>query len=424
MRHSELLQRIEKKKAKIAVIGLGYVGLPLAILFAKKGYQVTGFLRDKTKASALERGEHYLTDLGITDELKNVLKNGTLRIVTMDTSEAGKQDVLIVCVPTPIDHKKKPDIAAIRSVAKFLQRINLEGKLLINESTVAPGMTRDVFGVLPGMYYLVCSPERVDPGNKGKPVAAIPKIVGGIDKKSQQLAKALYESVLDHPVVSVSTLETAEMVKMLENTYRAVNIALVNEFAKLCEVSGIDVVEVIDAAKTKWSFQPHYPGIGVGGHCIPVDPYYLLEYAGKKHVPLSLVSTGLRENEEMVGHVLNKLRLVYKKGMRVLVYGLAYKKNVKDIRESPVIAFCHLLADSNIPFIVYDPYLSESEVKNLGFAVGTLSPADILVVGTDHSQLAADSKKLIGENTSVIDGRNFFQRKVGKAVLGVGRSYI
>ena len=424
MKYSQLLEKIKQKKATIGVIGLGYVGLPLAILFAKKGFRVTGFLRDEAKASALARGENYLTDLDIADDLKKTIKEKSLRVVTMDTSVARKQDILIICVPTPVTHQKKPDIRAIRSVAAFLGGIELDGKLVINESTVAPGMTREVFGSLRGEYYLVCSPERVDPGNKEKPVSSIPKIVGGVDDNSQLLAKALYESVLDNPVVGVNSLETAEMVKMLENTYRAVNIALVNEFAKLCEASGIDVVEVINAAKTKWSFQPHYPGIGVGGHCIPVDPYYLVEYAKKKHVDLPLVSTGLRENEEMVDHVLAKVLSVYQKGLRVFVYGLAYKKNVKDIRESPAVIFCQLLKKRSIPFSVYDPFLSKKEIHDLGFESGTVSTVDILVVGTDHNQLAADAKKLIGKHTAVIDGRNFFDKKVGKGVLGVGRSFV
>ena len=424
MQYQQLLQRIKQKKATIGVIGLGYVGLPLAILFAKKGFRVTGFLRDEAKASALERGENYLTDLDIADDLKKTVKEKSLGVVTMDASVAAKQDVLIVCVPTPVSHEKKPDISAIRSVASFLGGIVLDGKLVINESTVAPGMTRQVFGSLGEQYYLVCSPERVDPGNKDKPVVKIPKVVGGLNEKSKQLAVALYGSVLDHPVVGVSSLETAEMVKMLENTYRAVNIALVNEFARLCDASGLDVTEVIDAAKTKWSYHAHYPGIGVGGHCIPVDPYYLVEYSKKKHISLPLVSTGLHENEEMAGYVLNKLRSVYKKGMRVLVYGLAYKKNVKDIRESPAIVFCQLLKKQSIPFSVYDPFLSKKEIHDLGFEAGTVSAVDMLVVGTDHNQLADDAKKFIGKHTTVIDGRNFFDKKVGKQVLGVGRSFV
>ncbi len=416
--------KILQKTARIGVIGLGYVGLPLAILFAKKGFQVTGFLRDHKKISALQGGENYLTDLDIADDLARVIKSKSLRVAIMNAQEAKNQDIFIICVPTPIDAKKKPNIEALRSVARFLQNIPLDGKLIINESTVAPGMTRSEFGHLKGHYYLVCSPERVDPGNKEKPVTAIPKVVGGINRDSQQLAKTLYESILENPVLTVSSPEAAEMTKMLENTYRAVNIALSNEFAILCEASGIDILEVIHAAKTKWSYHAHYPGIGVGGHCIPVDPYYLVEYAKKKKIPLSLVSTGLRRNEEMGKHVLNKLLAVYKKGMSVLVYGLAYKKDVKDLRESPALHICMLLKKHNIPFAVYDPFLCKEEIQGFSYVVGKLAPVDMLVIGTDHGALAKDAKKLIRSNTIIVDGRNFFQKKVGKVVYGVGRSFV
>ncbi len=424
MNFSSFLQKIKKKQVTIGVVGLGYVGLPLAILFAKKGFHVTGFLRDQKKIAALENGENYLTDLDIQDDLAKVIKSKSLRVTTMNTEDAKKQDVFIICVPTPINKQYKPDIEALQSVAKFLKTISLNGKLIINESTVAPGMTRSVFGHFRGNYYLVCSPERVDPGNKEKPVAEIPKIVGGKNRESQQLAKVLYETVLNNPVVAVKSPETAEMAKMLENTYRAVNIGLINEFAVLCESSGVDILEVINAAKTKWSYHPHYPGIGVGGHCIPVDPYYLVEYAKQKKISLSVTSAGLRRNEEMADHVFQKLLAVYKKGASILVYGVAYKKNVKDLRESPVLHFCSLLEKQHIPFAVYDPFLIEDEMRKFDYRVGDLAPVDILIVGTDHNALEQDAKKMIRKNTVVIDGRNFFKKKVGKAVYGVGRSFV
>ena len=424
MKFSSFLQKIKRKQVNIGIIGLGYVGLPLAILFAKKGFKVTGFLRDKNKASILQGGENYLTDLNIAGDLSDVVKKGMLQVSVMNSDEAKKQDVFIICVPTPINKKFKPDIQALHSVASFLNTFSVSGKLIINESTVAPCMTRSEFGHFKGNYYLVCSPERVDPGNKEKPVEEIPKIVGGINKESQQLAKVLYESILSNPVVTVRSPETAEMTKMLENTYRAVNIGLVNEFAVLCESSDIDIVEVVNAAKTKWSYHAHYPGIGVGGHCIPVDPYYLVEFAKQKNISLSITSAGLKRNEEMVDHVFSKLASVYKKGMRVLVYGVSYKKNVKDLRESPVLHFCSVLTSHNIPFKVVDPFLSDKDMQELGLTKGTLGVVDIFIVGTDHDTLNKDYKKFIGKQTNVIDGRNFFQKKVGKSVSGVGRSWI
>ncbi|EKD87576.1 MAG: nucleotide sugar dehydrogenase [uncultured bacterium] len=300
----------------------------------------------------------------------------------------------------------------------------LDGKLIINESTVAPGTTREEFGSLGGKYFLACSPERVDPGNKDKTVRTISKVVGGVNPESLALAKVLYEKVLDAPVVSVSSLEAAEMVKMLENTYRAVNIALVNEFARLSEKTGLDVVEIIEAAKTKWSYHAHYPSVGVGGHCIPVDPWYLVDFSKKKNVNLTLIEQSLKENDAMAQVVADKVISQYKKGATVLLYGLTYKKDVKDIRESPVIRLARILQKNNIRFVAYDPLLNEQEIKAFGFTPGKLKTSDIFIVGTDHKQLSGDFKRCVDNNTIIIDGRNFFRIKVGKSVLGVGRSLV
>lgn len=419
-----LLRKIGVKHARIGVIGLGYVGLPLAILFAKRGYPVKGFLRDKKKIAILERGRNYLDDDSIQKDLESVITNKTLSVTLFNKLRIDEQDILIICVPTPINERKEPDTSALDSVASMLSTVNLDGKLIINESTVAPGMTRRKLSHLKGKYFLVCSPERIDPGNKTKSVSIIPKVIGGTDRESQKLAIALYESVLINPVIPVSSLEAAETVKMLENTYRAVNIALVNEFALLCDKNGVDIMEVINAAKSKWSFQPHYPSLGVGGHCIPVDPYYLLSYAASKGIAMPVVSESLMRNELMVEYVKEKLAFVYHKGNRVLIYGLTYKKDVKDVRESPVLALCNLLKGSGILFDVYDPLLSKSEHEELGFAKGNLTRADIVVIGTDHSSLRRDCMRFLDEKTIVIDGRNFFNRKVGSGVIGIGRSFL
>lgn len=400
-----LASLIRSKKASIGVIGLGYVGLPLAELFAKKGFQVTGFVRDMKKYGGL-------------------VKAGKLHITHIDSNEINNQDAYFVCVPTPVDEHKKPDLSAIREVARRLSLISLSGKLIINESTVAPGTTREEFGYLGGSYYLACSPERIDPGNIDKTVATIPKVVGGIDKASTRLAKMLYEMILEARVVTVSSPESAEMVKMLENTYRAVNIALVNEFAQLSEKIGLDILEIINAAKTKWSFHAHYPGLGVGGHCIPVDPWYLVEYAKKKRVNLPLIVQGLRDNDVMTDIVAEKISSLYQNRMQVLIYGVTYKKNVKDIRESPALRLTKLLTMRNIPFVVYDPLFSEEEIRTLDFTKVKKQTMDIVIIATDHDQLKRDAKIFIGERTIVIDGRNFFHKKVGRAVYGVGRNLV
>src|SRR3989344_272689 len=401
MRLNALISLIHSKKAAIGVIGLGYVGLPLATLIARKGFRVTGFVRDPSK-----------------------INQKKIRVAHIDSDELNEQDIYIICVPTPVFENKKPDLGAIRSVAQRLSLVLLDGKLIINESTVAPGTTREEFVSLGGKYFLACSPERVDPGNKDKTVRTISKVVGGVNPESLALAKVLYEKVLDAPVVSVSSLEAAEMVKMLENTYRAVNIALVNEFARLSEKTGLDVVEIIEAAKTKWSYHAHYPSVGVGGHCIPVDPWYLVDFSKKKNVNLTLIEQSLKENDAMAQVVADKVISQYKKGATVLLYGLTYKKDVKDIRESPVIRLARILQKNNIRFVAYDPLLNEQEIKAFGFTPGKLKTSDIFIVGTDHKQLSGDFKRCVDNNTIIIDGRNFFRIKVGKSVLGVGRSLV
>lgn len=417
---NELLKKIKEKKAKVGVIGLGYVGLPLAILFAKQGFEVTGFVRNKKKAWDLNQGKNHISSLRNND-LKEAIDARKFLAVVSEKSNLQKQDVLIICVPTPVDKEKKPDLSDLRAVAKQLSVVNLFGKLIINESTVMPFATREILGNLKSKYFLVSSPERIDPGNKTKTTKNIPKVIGGLDKESTILAKELYKQILDKKIIEVKSLEAAEMTKMLENTYRAMNIALINEFAKLAETCRLDILEIIKAAKGKWSFQAHYPGLGVGGHCIPVDPYYILEFAKKKGVPMKVVEAGLLENEEMPYFVLEKIKKIYKPGMKVLVYGLTYKKDVSDTRESPVVALCNLLKKQGVDFAVYDPVVDKKTMAGFGFKPGHLENVDIFIVGTDHSSLKKDYHKVIGKNTIVVDGRNFFLKKEGKATYGVGR---
>lgn len=412
------------KNAHIGVIGLGYVGLPLAILFAQKGFTVTGLVRSQERKLEITHGKKYLADLGIQENLQAVLNSGSLQVELFTPQSIAPLNVLIVCVPTPVDERKNPDLTSIRQVSSILSSVDLTGKLIVNESTVAPGTTREYFGNFKGNYSLVCSPERVDPGNKEKEVAKIPKVIGGRDTVSTKFGSILYKSVLDNQVVTVSSLEAAEMSKMLENTYRAVNIALINEFALLADNLGIDVMEVIEAAKTKWSFQPHYPSIGVGGHCIPIDPYYILHLANEKGINFRVVHNGLKQNENMPGVFIEKFIKVYKKKMTVVVYGIAYKKNIKDMRESPAIAFCNLLKVKKIPFSVYDPYFNDQEIRKIGFSPAKKNAPDIFVVATDHDALKEDANIFIDTNTIVIDGRNFFQKKIGKLVIGIGRQFV
>lgn len=421
MSTNNLLLKIQKKRSRIGVIGLGYVGLPLAVLAAKKGYQVTGFARDENKINSLRNGIPTIESVSQKD-LKLVIKNKTLKVTQLNSSDFNEQDVYFICVPTPVDEKKNPDLTPIYNVEKLFSQISLNGKLIINESTVAPGTTKEQFGKFKGKYYLAFSPERIDPGNKEKNVSTITKVVGGIDKDSAVLAKKIYEMIIEAPIHIVSSTEAAETVKMLENTYRAVNIALVNEFSLLAEKNGLDILEIIEAAKTKWSYQPHYPSLGVGGHCIPVDPWYMVKYAKTKQINLSLVVQGLLENDAMTVHVADKIKSLYKPGMNVLIYGLTYKKNVKDLRESPVLRLAVLLTKYKIQFTVYDPFLNQSEIQKLNLTIGNAKKQDIFIVGTDHDFLKKEYKNFINRETTIIDGRNFFRKKVGKVVYGVGRT--
>ena len=421
MQYNEFIAGIKNKKVKIGIVGMGYVGLPLALLFAQNGFVVTGFVRTSKKANFLQSGRHLLSDKGITENLKRAIKNKKFTARATNTLDLQKQDVIIICVPTPVNEKKEPDITDLKNVAKELEKIDIKGKLVINESTVAPFTTRNTFFHIGKNFYLATSPERVDPGNEKHTTENISKVVGAIDKKSLFLAKTLYKQILKGKVISVGNLEEAEMAKILENTYRAVNIALINDFAKLAEKCNIDILNVIKAAKTKWSFQAHYPSIGVGGHCIPVDPYYLIELAKTKGLSMNLINDSLLVNEEMPEFVAGKVVKHYKKGMTVLVYGLTYKKNINDLRESPAMNFCKILGNKKIPFKVYDPYIKQDEIKKMGFDWGPVQRVEMLIVATDHDQLKEDSKVLIGEDTVVIDGRNYFKDKKGKLLLGVGR---
>ncbi len=418
---AELSNKIATKQAAIGVIGLGYVGLPLAVLFAKKGFRVSGFGGEWKKLDQLMKGISGIEAVSET-ELRRLVQHGALNIEHIDGRPLESQDVYIVCVPTPVDEKKQPDLTPIRDVAGKLAKISLAGKLIINESTVAPGTTREEFGQFAGKYFLACSPERIDPGNTEKNVANITKVVGGRDLQSLDLAKALYESVLSSDVVAVSSLEAAEMTKMLENTYRAVNIALVNECAQLAESIHVDILEVIEAAKTKWSFHAHYPSLGVGGHCIPVDPWYLVELGKKKRVSLPLITQALIDNESMAHFTAKKIADVYRAGMRVLVYGITYKKDVKDMRESPVMRLLHILQGMKIPVTVYDPLFTAAELQKMNVTAGKKEPVDIFVVGSDHAQLAEEYRSFVSGDTVVVDGRNFFLKKVGKKVFGIGRN--
>src|SRR3989449_1516547 len=396
------LDLIRSRKARVGVIGLGYVGLPLAVEFAHAGFDVTGFDVDTAKTSQINAGKSYIPDVAEA-HLAACVRAGTLK-ATIDMTELGAMDAIDICVPTPLRKTKDPDLSyvvrAVEAVAASLK----PGQLIILESTTYPGTTDEVVqpmleakGLRADVDFLLAfSPERVDPGNQQFTTKNIPKIVGGVGPASTEAAAALYSQVVSD-VVPVSSTRVAEMVKLLENTFRAVNIGLVNEIALMCNKMDIDVWEVIDAAKTKpFGFMPFYPGPGLGGHCIPVDPYYLSWKARQTGFECRFIELAGHVNGSMPNHVvqrigdaLNSVRKAVN-GARVHLFGVAYKRDVNDMRESPALDVLELLAKRGATLSYSDPYVSE--LRHDGHTMTSIDVADALaqrpdctVICTDHT---------------------------------------
>src|SRR5687768_1762649 len=365
----DLLQRIKSGEARVGIIGLGYVGLPLAVEFAKAGLHVVGYDVDQSKVDSLSAGKSYIPDVP-SQELAAVVKAGTFRATT-DQRELADVDVIDICVPTPLRKTRDPDLSYVVKAIEATTAILRKGQLVILESTTYPGTTEEVAqpaleagGLKVGRdFYLAFSPERVDPGNKTYLTKNIPKVVGGIDEMSTDLAAALYEQVVDK-VIKVGNTRVAEMVKLLENTFRAVNIGLVNEIALMCHRMNIDVWQVIDAAATKpFGFMPFYPGPGLGGHCIPIDPFYLSWKARQSGFECRFIELAGNVNSGMPYHVtkrvyeaLNSIRKPLR-GSKILVVGVAYKADIDDVRESPSLDIMEILEKDGAKVSYADPYV-------------------------------------------------------------------
>ena len=395
-----LRQKIEQRQAKVGIIGLGYVGLPLAVEFAKAGFDVTGFDVDASKVEAINAGRSYIGDVKTEDVAGNV-NAGRLRATT-DMSKLAEMDAVDICVPTPLRKTKDPDMSFVVSAAEEIAKYLHPGMLIVLESTTYPGTTAEVLqpmfeakGLKVGEdFCLAFSPERVDPANERYNTRNTPKVVGGTTPACSETAAALYAAAVD-TVVPVSSTQVAEMVKLLENTFRAVNIGLVNEIALMSHRMNIDVWEVIDAAKTKpFGFMPFYPGPGLGGHCIPIDPFYLswkarqsgfecrfIELAG--HVNGSMPSFVV----ERIGEALNSRKKAIN-GARIHLFGVAYKKDVNDLRESPALDIIELLQRRGAVLSYTDPYVPDLHHGDLCMKtvpedrVG--SDVDCVVICTDH----------------------------------------
>lgn len=416
-----LQDKILNKEAKVGIIGLGYVGLPMAVEFARKGFSVAGIDTNPERVSKINKGESYVLDVK-NEEVKGLVNKGKLKAFT-HFNIISKLDTVSICVPTPLRKTKDPDMSYIISATDGIKRYIHKEQLIILESTTYPGTTEEL--ILPMLeesglkvgkdFFLAFSPERIDPGNPTYNTRNIPKVVGGVTKKCVALAKLFYEQIMDM-VVPVSSTRVAEMVKLLENTFRSVNIALVNEIALMCEKLNINVWEVIDAAKTKpFGFMPFYPGPGIGGHCIPIDPFYLSWKAKMSGFEARFIELAGQVNSTMphfvVDRIADALNSVKKsiKGSHIHILGVAYKKNINDARESPALDIINILRAKGSTVTYTDPYIPEinhSEIilKSKPITNSILKKADCVVIVTDHS--AFDYKSIVRNSKLIVDTRN------------------
>ncbi len=428
MTYEELIDKIRSRDASAAVVGLGYVGLPLALAYVDAGYRVIGYDVDGDKIANLQAGSSYIGDVA-DEQVAAAVARGAFAPTT-DPARLGEADVVAICVPTPLTADKEPDLSFLADTAETLSARLRPGQLVVVESTVYPGATRELVlpileksGLAAGRdFWLAFSPERVDPGNKAFPLKEIPTVVGGLDAAAAELTAAFYEPVVSE-VIKVSSAEAAEMSKLLENTYRAVNIALVNELKVICDKMGLDAFEVIEAAASKpYGFQKFAPGPGVGGHCIPLDPYYLAWRARQLGHESRFVELAGRVNDEMPEYVVSRLegalgeRGLKLSGARVLVLGVAYKANVDDLRESPALVVIDLLRKRGADVAYHDPYapaLPKTRKYDFGLAstpldAETLKDYDAVVVTTDHT--GVDYDMVFREARLVVDARGVARR--------------
>lgn len=416
---SSLMSKIEQRTARIGIVGLGYVGLPLAVEFGKVGFSVTGFEVDPEKARRINAGTSYISD--IPSGVIAVLRKKKKLVATTNFRMLADMDAVIICVPTPLRKSKDPDVSYIVAAGTKVAETLRRGQLIILESTTYPGTTRDL--VLPMLqkdkfqcgkdFHLAFSPERVDPGNQRHTITNTTKVVGGITAGCSALASALYATITS--VYPVSSTEAAEMVKLLENTFRAVNIALVNEVALMCDKLKLEVWEIIDAAATKpFGFIPFYPGPGIGGHCIPLDPHYLSWKLKTLNFYSRFIELAGEMNSKMPEYLVSKIvdalnaRAIPILKAKVLVVGVAYKKDVGDVRESPALDVVQLLLDKHASVHYFDPLVASIDIGGVVLKTQKdlkgLGKYDAVVIVTNHTGI--DYRLLVKHAALVIDSRN------------------
>ena len=426
-----LREKLKTRQANIGVIGLGYVGLPLAVEFARQGFNVVGIDHDSKKVNAINNGKSYITDIK-SSAVRDLLKRRKLRATT-NFNVISSLDSLSICVPTPLTKTKDPDISFIMSATRAIKKYLRKEQLIILESTSYPGTTEEIIkpileegGLRVGKdFYLAFSPERIDPGNKSYNTKNIPKVVGGVTKKCTELASLLYGQIID-TVIPVSSTRVAEMVKILENTFRSVNIALVNETAQMCERLGIDVWEVIETAKTKpFGYMAFYPGPGLGGHCIPVDPLYLSWVAKKIGFESRFINLADQINSSMPQFVVSKTTDALNKhkksikGSRIHIFGVAYKKDVTDSRESPAFGIISALKSKGATVSYTDPYIKDIKFDDISLksrnpSNNFLDKIDCSIIVTDHSIF--DYGAIVKRSKLIVDTRNALKGFKGKNI--------
>lgn len=423
---------IKNKKAKVAVIGLGYVGLPTAVELAKTGFPVFGIDIKKERVNKVNNGKSYISDVPSRD-LNKVIKTKKLKAFN-NHQPLKKSDIVLICVPTPLDKNKVPDISYIVSTAEEIANYLHKNQLIVLESSTYPGTTREV--ILPRLektklkagrdFFLAYSPERIDPGNKEYKLKDVSRVVGGITKNCTKFATEFYRSFINAQVLPLSSSETAEMTKILENTFRLVNISMINELALLCGKMGIDIWEVIEAAKTKpYGFFPFYPSPKIGGHCIPLDPFYLSWKAKNYNFWTRFIELAGEINEQMPHYVVTRVNYVLNqekrpiKNSKILVWGLSYKKDIGDVRESAASDVIFDLLRKGAKVDYFDPYVEEFRVDNkvlrsIKYSPKILKNYDLVLILTDHSGFNYD--EVAKKSKLVVDTRNAIKSRKYKNV--------
>jgi UDP-N-acetyl-D-glucosamine dehydrogenase len=420
MKAQALGQKIADGTVQLATVGLGYVGLPLSVEFAAAGLRVVGVDIDGGKVEAIQRGESYVRD--VPAERVSELVGKELLSATSDFDVLNEKDAIIICVPTPLSKTKDPDLSLVMNAAGEIGKRLRPEQLVVLESTTYPGTTEEL--ILPSLeqsglkvgegFFLAFSPERVDPGNTEWNTRNTPKIIGGMTPACLKMACALYSHAVDR-VIPVSSTRAAEMIKLLENTFRSVNIGLVNEVALMCDRLGVDVWEVIDAAATKpFGFMPFYPGPGLGGHCIPIDPFYLSWKLKTLNYRARFIELAGEVNSAMPYYVVNKIQDAFNerqrsiKGSRILILGISYKRDNEDVRESPALDILRILEQKGAEVIYHDPLVAELNLDGKTYYSQPLSEAlgstDCTVIVTEHSQF--DFESIVAQAPLVIDTRN------------------